>query len=241
MMVTLLKTMINLSLYNPQVQNSQKQLLEKYVAAVMAAPASLGLTATEDPAEFWERHVLDALKVVELLPRQLQEAPLKVIDVGSGNGVPGIPAAIALPRWQLNLLDSNNKKCGFLDMFCKFNVVKNVRVMAGRAEEFAHQMDMREQFDLAFARALGKLPVALELTLPFLKREGLLIIPHGNSYKAELANSQRALKELGAVHQESIAYQLNATLSFTVLVFKKNHETPERYPRKSGQPRKRPL
>src|SRR5438045_879832 len=102
----------------------QKDLLQKYVNAVMAAPASLGLTATGDPAEFWERHVLDALKIVDLLPRSLQDSPLKVIDVGSGNGIPGIPAAIALPHWQVFTLDSNNKKVGFIDMFCKFNEIK---------------------------------------------------------------------------------------------------------------------
>src|SRR6266446_428043 len=65
-----------------------KELLEKYVQAVLAAPQSLQLTATEDPREFWQRHILDALKLVELFPPSEHEKTMRVLDVGSGNGVP---------------------------------------------------------------------------------------------------------------------------------------------------------
>src|SRR5882672_10265519 len=139
-----------------------KELLEKYVQAVLAAPESLHLTATREPAEFWRRHVLDALKLVDLFPPSDHKKPYKVLDVGSGNGIPGIPAAIAVPAWDVDLLDSNNKKCGFLDMFCNFNAIKNVHTVAGRAEVLGHKT-MREAYDIVFARALGKLPTALEL------------------------------------------------------------------------------
>jgi 16S rRNA (guanine527-N7)-methyltransferase len=219
----------------------QSELLDKYVQAVLAAPSSLGLTATRDPAEFLERHVLDALKVLALLPPSMHQSKFKVIDIGSGNGIPGIPIAIAVPNWQVFLLDSNNRKSGFLDMFCNYNKIENAHVLTGRAESFAHQDEYRGQFDIAFARALGKLPVALELTVPYLKRNGLLVIPHGDSHKSEVANSQRALNELGAVLQDSIPYQLNPQVSFTALIFSKRSDTPERYPRKPGIPRKRPL
>ena len=83
-------------------------------------------------------------------------------------GIPGIPTAIAVPAWTVFLLDSDNKKCGFIDMFCKFNAIKNVHTIAGRAEVIGHG-DMRESYDIVFARALGKLPVALELAAPFVK------------------------------------------------------------------------
>jgi len=219
----------------------QKDLLEKYVSAVMNAPAALGLTATESPVEFWERHVLDALKMIELLPKNFQEAHLKVVDVGSGNGVPGIPAAIAFPNWSICLVDSNNKKCGFLDMFCKSNAIKNVRVIARHAEDYAREEGVRDSFDLGFARALSKLPVALELTLPFIKREGLLMIPHGSSYESELISAEKTMKELGAVLQSTTPYQINPDVSFTALTFLKTHQTSDKYPRKTGQARKRPL
>jgi 16S rRNA (guanine527-N7)-methyltransferase len=223
------------------VQTSQKQLLEKYVSAVLAAPASLGLTGARDAAEFWERHVLDALKLISLLPASLHNSPQKVIDVGSGNGTPGIPIAIALPNWRVVMLDSNNKKTGFLDMFCKFNLLQNVRVISERAEAAAHQPEYREYFDIAFARALGKLPVALELSLPFLKRDGILMIPHGPTFKKELAESKTALDKLGGALKNSAAYQLNKEITYTALTFLKTRETPEIYPRRVGIPKKRPL
>src|SRR6266480_2780469 len=158
--------------------SAQKKLLKKYVDAVMHTPGSLQLTAAKSEVEFWERHVLDALSLIELLPKEFHQQNLKVLDVGSGNGIPGVPAAIALPHWQIFLLDSNNRKCGFLDMFCKLNMIRNVQVLPGRAETLAQQTIYRSQFDIVFARALSKLPTSLELTVPYLKVGGLLIIPH---------------------------------------------------------------
>jgi len=222
-------------------ESLQKALLGKYVGAVMAAPRSLGLTATDDHAEFWERHVLDALKMMAILPAALHERPVRVLDVGSGNGVPGIPMAVAAPKWDISLLDANSKKCGFLDMFCKSNALKNVQIVPERAEVAGQDPELRARFDLVFARALGKLPTALELTVPFLKTGGLLVIPHGGSHKQELARAEKAMKELGAVFKEAIPYQINPKLAFTALTFLKTVETPARYPRKTGLPTKRPL
>jgi 16S rRNA (guanine527-N7)-methyltransferase len=219
----------------------QKKLLERYVEAVMHAPASIGLTATHDPREFWERHVLDALKLLETLPREVQEKTIKALDVGSGNGVPGIPVAIAMPNWSMKLLDSDNKKSGFLDMFCKFNELKNVSIGVGRAETQAHEVDWRGAFDLVFARALGKLPTVIELCIPFLKLNGLLIVPHGTSHQEEINRSENALHELGAKLKFSKAYVVTDRLSFTALGIEKIQETPQRYPRKPGVPKKDPL
>lgn len=216
-------------------------LLEKYVSAVLAAPLSLHLTSAKDAAEFLERHVLDALKLVEILPQNWHQKNWKVVDVGSGNGIPGIPIAIALPSWEIFLLDSNNKKCGFIDMFCKFNAIQNVHLLPGRAEVLGRNESYREQFDLGFARALGKLPTALELASPFLKRESSLIIPHGRTFAAELERSKKAIKELGLAHQHSTPYSINKEVSFTALQFLKVSNTPDRYPRKTGIPEKRPL
>jgi 16S rRNA (guanine527-N7)-methyltransferase len=219
----------------------QKQMLDRFVNAVLAAPQSLNLTASTDPAEFWERHVLDTLRVISLLPAQLQLSQTKVVDVGSGNGVPGIIAAIACPTWQLTLIDSSNKKCGFLDTFCKFNAIENVVILAGRAETLGHEEELRERFGFGFARALAKLPVALELTLPFIKLGGLLCIPHGKSSDSEILRSKKTMKELGAVQIESLNYELTKNAPMHALMFKKDHETPEKYPRRPGLPNKRPL
>ncbi len=218
-----------------------KVLLEKYVEAVMSAPESLHLTATRDPKEFWQRHVMDALKLIELLPQKDHERKLQVLDVGSGNGIPGIPAAIAVPLWQVTLLDSDNKKCGFLDMFCKNNAIQNVQILPKRAELAAHSSLYREVYHVVYARALGKLPVSLELSSPFLKIGGTLIVPHGTSWPKEIKASEKAMKELGLINQGQRDYALGEGPIFTALLFEKIFPTPEKYPRNVGIPAKRPL
>jgi len=217
-----------------------KELLEKYVQAVMSAPHSLALTAARDPREFWQRHVLDALKLLEFFPPSLHQKALHVLDVGSGNGIPGVPASIAVPSWIVELLDSNAKKCGFIDMFCKFNAIKNVHVACGRAEVLAHS-DRRESYDLVFARALGKLPVALELAGAFVTVGGTLVVPHGTSWQSELKKSQKAVKVLGLKLTDKIHYDLGLGMQFTALLFGKIQSTPDKYPRAVGMPAKRPL
>jgi 16S rRNA (guanine527-N7)-methyltransferase len=228
----------NFSTYNLAVQG--KELLEKFVQAVLSAPESLRLTGTRDPAEFWQRHVLDALKLVELFPPSDHNRPCKVLDVGSGNGVPGIPAAIAVPAWDVDLLESNKKKIGFLDMFCKFNGLKNVHTIVGRAEVAAHGK-MREAYDIVYARALGKLPIAIELASPFVRMGGVLVVPHGTSWHSELERSKKAIKELGMSFKDKKSYSLGEGPTFTALLFEKTHSSPEKYPRATGIPAKRPL
>jgi 16S rRNA (guanine527-N7)-methyltransferase len=217
-----------------------KELLEKYVQAVMSAPHSLALTAARDPREFWQRHVLDALKLIELFPPSMHQKVLRVLDVGSGNGVPGLPAAIAVPSWDVDLLDSNAKKCGFIDRFCKFNAVTNVHVIVDRAEALAHT-DRRESYDLVFARALGKLPIALELAAAFVAVGGMLIVPHGTTWQKEFERSGKAIKALGLSLKDKLSYNLAPGIKFAALWFEKIHPTPEKYPRAIGIPAKRPL
>src|ERR1035438_5168586 len=115
----------------------QETLLKRYAEAVVGAPAHLHLTSDRDTNRFLSRHVQDAIKLTELIPPQYRRPGLRVLDVGSGNGVPGIPLAILEPSWSVELLDSDTKKCGFLDMFCKSYGVRNARVIVGRAESLA--------------------------------------------------------------------------------------------------------
>lgn len=220
--------------------DERKALLDRYVQAVLKAPEPLHLTATREPGEFWQRHVLDALRLVESFPPSILKEHLKVLDLGSGNGIPGIPAAISNPNWTFDLLDSNSRKCGFLDVFCKKECIKNAHVLSGRAETFAHS-ERRETYDLVFARALGKLPSALELASGFLKVGGLLIVPHGTSWNSEVERSKKAMRELNIVLRQPKSYQLLPGIEFVSLEFEKIGHTPEKYPRAVGIPTKRPL
>jgi len=148
--------------------------------------------------------------------------------------------AVAVPSWEVYLLESNNKKCGFLDMFCNVNGVKNAHTIAVRAEVAGHGK-MREAYDIVFARALGKLPVAIELASPFVRVGGILVVPHGTSWERELERSKKAMKELGVSFKDKKSYSLGDNTSFSALFFEKTRSTPQKYPRATGVPTKRPL
>lgn len=206
----------------------------------MRAPASLHLTAAKSADEFWQRHILDAVALMGVVDLERTGSRLRVMDVGSGNGIPGIPIAICHPSWIVVLLDSDNKKCGFIDMFCKLHAIHNLRVLAIRAESAGHE-ENREKYDLVFARALSKLASAVELAGSFVKVGGLLIVPHGTSWQDELTASQKAISEIGLKFREGKPYKIPNGIEFTALLFEKDHQTPERYPRAVGIPQKRPL
>jgi 16S rRNA (guanine527-N7)-methyltransferase len=217
---------------------NQEQLLTRYAEAVVNAP--INLTSETDKAIFRQRHIGDAVALNDALMAELETSSiLKILDVGSGNGIPGLVLAVLHPEWHLTLLDSSNKKCLFIDAFIKNNAIQNVAIQCLRAEEFAHT-EAREAFDLVVCRALEKLPTAIELTLPFVKKSGYLIVSHGTSWQEELKRSDHGLKLLGGTYKKTIPYQVEEK-TFYLLVFEKTDSTPERYPRNVGIPTKRPL
>lgn len=219
--------------------SEQEALLRRYAEAVANAPSHLHLTSDRDAGVFWERHVIDAVELVAAIPPHHLGKTMKALDAGSGNGIPGIPIAIQMPIWQVDLVDSDKRKCGFLESFCINSSVKNVRVVHGRLEALAHT-NMRAGYDIVFARALSKLPVALELSSAFLRQGGTLIVPHGTSWRQELENSGKALESIGISFIEQKTYKAVGT-EYSALLFKKNDPTPDKYPRKAGIPEKRPL
>lgn len=218
----------------------QKKLLEKYAEAVTRAPSHLHLTSEKDQAKFWERHVLDAVHLVESIPTPyIRKGRTKAVDIGSGNGVPGVILSILRSDFDVILVDSDNKKCGFLDMFCNLYAIKNMRVICDRAETIVGK-GYRDSFDIATTRALGKTPVALELAAGFLKRGGLLIVPHGTSWKEAYKESEGPAKFLGFTPLSSKPYPMDSQ-EFGLLMYKKTSDTPQGYPRSNGIPAKRPL
>jgi 16S rRNA (guanine527-N7)-methyltransferase len=192
--------------------------LDRWLAAVLETP---GLTAIRDRAEARTTLLEGALPAAGLLG----DGP--VVDVGSGGGSPGIPLASARPDLDFVLLEANGRKCDFLrDAAAGF---ENVSVICERAEEHAAGAG-RDAYGTAVARALAAPPVAVEWCLPLVRPGGLAVLFVGPS--AELDAVSKAAVELAAKVEDS-------PTGFVLL--RKTGPTPERFPRRPGLAKKRPL
>ncbi len=199
-------------------------VVERWLAALLATP---GLTAIRDPSEARRVHVDDALAALELVV----EGP--VVDVGSGGGSPGIPLAAARPELRFDLLESTGKKCTFLRRWAE--ELPNAEVVCARAEEHAAG-EGRDAYATALARALAPPPVAVEWCLPLVRPGGRLVLYAGEEDdRAAAAAAEQVAGRLADV------VPVPGSERRRLLVFEKTGATPERFPRRPGAARKRPL
>ncbi len=191
-------------------------MLERWLAEVLSTP---GLTSLRDPVQ--ARRVLldDALRGVELVARE--HGP--VVDVGSGGGSPGIPLAASLPQREVTLLESERRKCDFLERWTA--VLPNLHVVWGRAED-----QPLERYGVAVARALAHPPTAAEWLLPLVREGGAALLWVGPSAD-EGAVAVVASRLAAAVEPSPSGF----------LVLRKTGPTPPGFPRRPGMARKRPL
>jgi 16S rRNA (guanine527-N7)-methyltransferase len=184
------------------------------------------MTALEDAGEAWKVLVDEALVALPYV----QEGP--VIDVGSGNGSPGLPLAASLPNLRFDLLESSGRKCAFLRESAA--AFPNVGVVCARAEEHARDAG-RDSYAVALARALAPQAVAAEWCLPFVNPGGVLIL-YATRPDTGLDTVAR---QLGAGSPQIV--EDAARPGRTLIVFPKLDPTPDRFPRRTGVARKRPL
>ena len=202
----------------------------------------LNLTSITGYEEVQIKHFLDSLTVTLVLEPSFNESSFRLIDIGTGAGLPGIPLKIVLPAIKLVLLEATARKADFLRHLKDRLVLADVEVVVGRAEEVAHQAQYREQFDLVLSRAVASLPALVELTLPFCTVGGRFIAQKKGDIEVEVRRADRAISLLGGSLREVKPVKL-AELSdrrFLVII-DKVQPTPEKYPRRPGMPKKRPL
>jgi 16S rRNA (guanine527-N7)-methyltransferase len=166
---------------------------------------------------------------------------LRLVDVGSGGGMPGLPLKIAFPRLHVTLVESVHKKAEFLRQTVSNLGLRDVEVVAARAEVAARDAAHRDAYDWATARALGTLPVVVELCAPFLAPGGLLVAQRGGDLDADLARAAPAFKALHLWSRTPIELDLPGLHGHGLIVGEKYAPTPEAYPRRSGMARKRPI
>jgi 16S rRNA (guanine527-N7)-methyltransferase len=178
--------------------------------------------------------VEDSLVLVEHLG-----SAVRVVDVGSGGGLPGLPLKIARPDLAVTLIEADQSKAAFLVQACASLGLRNVDVVARRAEEVGRDPEYRENFDLAVARALAPMPVLAELCLPLVRVGGRLLAQ--KTEQEDLDAARHAIETLGGSLVGSAAAPSGARRRGTVVVVEKVRPTPDVYPRRPGVPSRKPL
>jgi 16S rRNA (guanine527-N7)-methyltransferase len=150
--------------------------LEAYIALLAKWNAVYNLTAIREPERMVTHHILDALAVLPHLPATGSDnAPLRVLDVGSGGGVPAIPLAVARPHWRVVALDSNHKKGAFLQQAIAELALRNAEAVVARVEEYAPSA----LFDVVISRAFSDLATFVDSSARHLGPAGVLVAMKG--------------------------------------------------------------
>jgi len=224
-----------------------QEKLDRFTELLIAENQKYNLTRIDSPEQIGVRHFLDSLAGLGLLDDLSQKIskPLKLLDIGSGAGFPGLVLAIVRPEWQIVSLEATEKKANFQKMVCDTLGLDNATVLSGRAEAVAHLAQFRQAFDVVSARALAAMPMLAELSLGFVKIGGTALYWKGPSAKEELNDAQAAIKQMGGEIQQTLSYTLQTEdiepAKLSLVVCKKIKTTPKEYPRAFGIIKKKPL
>ena len=226
------------SLFPPTLPVTEEQYAKfaTYASHLVEKNAVMNLTAITEPHDIAEKHFLDSV-----LPLTFFDIPegASLVDVGTGAGFPGVPLKIMRPDLKLTLVDSLQKRVGFLTELCAMlDITAECHHL--RAED-AGQGSLRESFDVAVARAVSRLSVLCEYCLPLVKVGGVFLAMKGGDCDAELREAYTAVKTLGGETEKVEKYALPNGDSRTLIVVRKVSATPAKYPRPQGKIKAKPL
>ena len=221
--------------YNIALDNTQIEQFYRYYELLIEWNEKINLTAITEQSEVIEKHFIDSI-----LPYKAFKENSSIIDIGSGAGFPGIPLKILRPDLNITLLDSLNKRINFLNIVINELKLDNIVAIHGRSEEMAKMPKYREVFDYGTARAVAKLNILAEYTVPFIKVNGNFIAYKGQDADNEILESKNAISKLYLKENTHLEFNLNEN-SRKILIFNKTKQTPNIYPRGQNKPRKNPL
>jgi 16S rRNA (guanine527-N7)-methyltransferase len=226
------------SLLNLELTPAQLAGFQAYADLLRDWNEKFNLTAIKDAQGVQIKHFLDSLSLLKVL----RPAALKLVDVGTGAGFPGLPLKIIYPQIQLTLVEATGKKIAFCEAVVEKLKLSGVQIVKARAEELGQDPAHREQYDWVVARAVAEMPVLAEYLLPLTKRGGHALAQKGEGAPAETQTAEGAVKKLGGELEQIIPVELPGIVETRYLVvFKKIAATPPRFPRRPGVPAKMPL
>ena len=217
-----------------------------YLKMLNSYQKKVNITSIKDPFDIISKHFLDSLSGLCLIKDQFygysQGRGLRIIDVGSGAGFPGIPIKITLSQSHMTLVEARKNKTLFLlDVINELSLA-DAEVLQGRVENIGKTVEYRESYHIVLSRAVAALNILSELCLPLCQIDGVMIAFKGSSYDEELSMSGNVIERLGgtveSINTIRIPYSNHQRF---LLVIRKIKSTPENYPRKNGVPQKRPL
>jgi 16S rRNA (guanine527-N7)-methyltransferase len=227
--------MKNLYLNSPvNLSQSQIEKFEKYADLLAFYNEKFNITAIREREEVINKHFVDSLYGLKFISGK------KILDVGSGGGFPIMPLKIADESLDITALDSNAKKCWFIEEVAKNLNLSNVKTLSDRAEDLSKKKDYRESFDCCTARAVAKLNILCEYCMPFVKVGGIFLSYKGGIGEEEVDQAKKAISTLGGSIIENYQYDLFDAKRMLVSI-KKIKNTEEKYPRANGVIRKKPL
>jgi 16S rRNA (guanine527-N7)-methyltransferase len=223
--------------FDIDISDKQLRLFEVYYEFLIEYNKITNLTRITERKEVFYKHFYDSLTLMKSI--DLTKAK-NLCDMGAGAGFPSVPLKILFPHLKITIIDSLGKRITFLKKLLEKLEIIDVSIIYDRIENYA--LSNFEVFDIVTARALGKLPLILELGLPMTKIDGYFIAYKSNQYIEEINESKQALKILGAEILKIIDIKLPQTYGDrTHIVIKKNKETPKMYPRSFAQIKKKAL
>lgn len=217
-----------------ELTSSQLELLAAYRDLLIEANLELNLTSITTRRSVDSRLIAESLAIVPLISGGAR----RILDLGTGGGIPGLPLAIAMPGAEVHLLDSTAKKLAALERIAAQLGITNVRFIHGRAEDVAHEPQHRGCYTQVVARAVARLPALVEYTLPFLEPGGVAIFPKGRQVQDELREARTAISTLGGRLIDVFESPVNDARFVRI---EQLHPSPAEYPRKPGIPTRQPI
>ena len=224
---------------NLPLSDQQKKQFERYFELLVEWNEKINLTAITDKEEVYLKHFYDS--IAPILQGLIPNETIKLLDIGAGAGFPSLPMKILYPQLDVTIIDSLNKRINFLQLLAQELDLDGVHFYHRRAEDLAQDKNFRAQYDFVTARAVARMQVLSELTIPYLKVGGKLLALKASNAPEELLEAKNALNLLFSKVEDNLSYALPNGDPRYITVVEKKKETPNKYPRKAGMPNKRPL